>query len=79
MALAPALSRRVRNRLVFMPESAAIWYHIARLLRAQIKAENVWRQPRSIPFCHMPISQADYLTRDIDTGRLANVAGTLDI
>lgn len=69
MMLAPKLSRRVRNRLMFMPESAAIWYHIARVIRAQIKAENVWRQPRSIPFCHMPISQGDYLAGEIDRGR----------
>lgn len=77
MRPAPKLSRQ-RQRLVMMPESAAVWYWIARFLRGQIKAENVWRQRRSIPFCHMPISQADYLTREIDHGRIVNVAGTLD-
>jgi hypothetical protein len=68
MMLAPKLSRRVRNRLVFMPESAAIWYHIARLIRGQVKAENTWRAPRGIPFCHMPIAEADYFG-EVDVGR----------
>lgn len=68
MALAPRPSR-VRRRLVFMHETAAVWYFLARFLRAEIKAENVWRQKRGMRFCHMPISQAEYLTEPIDRGR----------
>lgn len=68
MMLAPKLTRK-RARLVMMPEYPALWYFIARTIRAHVKAENVWRQPRSIPFCHMPISQAEYLTQPVDIGR----------
>lgn len=67
MALAPKLTRK-RPRLVMMHESAACWYFIARFIRGQIKAENVWRQPRGIPFCHMPIAEADYYN-EIDRSR----------
>jgi hypothetical protein len=78
MILPPKPTRK-RPRLVMMHESAAVWYWIARFIRGQVKAENVWRQPRGIPFCHMPISQGEYLAGEIDTGRNVNSPGTLGV
>lgn len=70
MILAPKPSRaRRRNVLQFTDEFTAVWAFISRFIHAQIRAENVWRQPRSIPFGHMPTAQADYLAGEIDRGR----------
>lgn len=68
MFLPPKPTRR-RPHLVFMPEGAAVWAFMARFIRAQIKVENVWRANHRMRFCHMPVSQGEYLTEPIDVGR----------
>jgi hypothetical protein len=54
--------RANKYRLQYMCEFAAAWSWIARKIRQEIRAENCKRSQRGILFCHMPISQADYLT-----------------